>query len=122
MQAKSILIIEGNEIKRRILKDFFWFCGYDACVDDMSETISLLESKAFSLVLVDCCLPDIASFIGMIRSTYPSIPVIGMCSAEETLIDGINDAYIKMVISRPFDLRELMDAVGLVLNIPRPHP
>ncbi|MBI4823670.1 MAG: response regulator [Nitrospirae bacterium] len=118
---QSILIIEGNEIKKKILKDFFWFYGYDAlCVDSIDEAISSLQTRGFSLLIVDYHLSGMnwSAFIETIRSTYPNMPIIGMCRKEAEF----RDLGIRKVISSPFDLKGLMDEVGFLLNTPRPHP
>ncbi|MDP2167185.1 MAG: hypothetical protein Q8J64_02505 [Thermodesulfovibrionales bacterium] len=124
---KKILVVEDADILRRILRDFLWLYGHDAvCVKSAEEAMEELKNMDYNLIIIGYPHPwkvgpeegDSSGFIASVREIIPDIPVIRLNSCEglQSPAQGIE------VIGRPLDLKGLMDVVGVVFNIPKPHP
>jgi len=106
---------------RKIVHDFFWFCGHKAhCFGNAESAFAALKKNPPDIVIIGSTPGmDRKALITALRQERPGIPVISIVGPKE---EGFTEAGMEMVLGRPIDLKGLMDAVSSMLDIPRPHP
>jgi two-component system, cell cycle response regulator DivK len=114
---RRILVIDDHEDNRRILQDLLANAGYEVLIAaNGKEGITLAETRAPDLILMDIQLPDIDGYEATRRikgiPTLRSVPVIAVTSYAlsgddaKALAAGC-DAYV----AKPFSPRALLAKV-----------
>lgn len=116
---KKILIVDNSEMARKMLREVFWFYGYDADTVSIDKVLSELKTKVYDLIIVNCSMPDVNLKIltELIMSVSPHTSIIGISPSKETAEMGI-----EMIPASPLDIKRLIKRVSFMLNVPRPHP
>jgi two-component system, cell cycle response regulator DivK len=122
--VSKILIIEDNELHRRLLNDVLDARGYVVLLAETGGSgIELAHREKPDLILLDRGLPDISGLdVARTLKSTPStrnVPIIAvtayaMPGDERELIKSGCDAYL----SKPFRVRDLLVLVATFL--PRP--
>jgi two-component system cell cycle response regulator DivK len=109
--AKTILIVEDNELNMRLFNDILQASGYQTLqTDDGSEAVTLTEQHHPDLILMDMRLPGIsgleATQIIKGRDDLRHIPIVAVTASalkgdEEKILAGGCDAFIAKPISIP---------------------
>jgi DNA-binding NtrC family response regulator len=113
---QRILIVDDNELIRSMCELALRRHGYrTATVDSADAALAELEAAAdFGLVITDLTMPgarDGAGLVDAIRATRPELGVIVMTGNPAAA--GQIDA---MLLSKPFTIDELSNAVASVLG------
>ena len=115
----DILIVDDEEMIRRLIRKYAEFYGYDVweAVDGM-EAVSLCKRKKFDIVIMDIMMPELDGFSAskMIRSES-DVPII-MLSARGEEYDKVRGFEIGVddYVVKPFSPKELMLRVAAVLK------
>ena len=109
--AKTILIVEDNELNMKLFNDLLQAHGYDTLqTKDGNEAVSMTEEHRPDLILMDIQLPKISGLeiTKLIKENdeLKDIPVIAvtafaMKGDEEKIMEGGCDGYIAKPISVP---------------------
>ncbi len=109
--AKTILIVEDNELNMRLFNDVLQASGYQTLqTGDGSEAVILAEEHHPDLILMDMRLPGIsgleATQIIKGRDDLRHIPIVAVTASalkgdEEKILAGGCDAFIAKPISIP---------------------
>jgi two-component system cell cycle response regulator DivK len=109
--AKTILIVEDNELNMRLFNDILQSSGYQTLqTDDGSEAVALAEEHRPDLILMDMRLPGIsgmeATQIIKARDDLRHIPIVAVTASalrgdEEKILAGGCDGFIAKPISIP---------------------
>ncbi|MDP2644995.1 MAG: response regulator [Desulfobacterales bacterium] len=81
------------------------------------ETLALMETKHFELVLLDAKLPDIEglALAKKIKAIDPMVPIVlisGYLSRDDEIVqDALASGLISEYISKPFQHAEILNAV-----------
>ena len=120
----KILVIEDNELHRRLLNDILDARGYVVLLAETGGSgIELAHQEKPDLILLDRGLPDISGLdVARTLKSTPStrnVPIVAvtayaMPGDERELIESGCDAYL----SKPIRVRELLVLVATFL--PRP--
>jgi two-component system cell cycle response regulator DivK len=112
--AKTILIVEDNELNMRLFNDVLQASGYQTLqTGDGEEAVALAEAHHPDLILMDIHLPGIsgmeATRILKGRSDLCDIPVVAVTASalrgdEERILAGGCDGFIAKPISIPLFL------------------
>lgn len=112
--AKTILIVEDNELNMKLFNDLLQANGYDTLQTmDGQEVMAMAEEHHPDLILMDIQLPKISGLevAKMIKDTeaLKDIPIIAvtafaMKGDEEKIREGGCDGYIAKPISVPLFL------------------
>jgi CheY-like chemotaxis protein len=120
MNKGKILVVDDEIELCSILERLFCKRGYDvrsACGG--TEAIELLKNEEFDLVLSDYVMPKVSGYdVAMFLDTLEKRPKIGIITGWGELIDTKEREEMKVsfVISKPFDLSELMKQVDDTLG------
>jgi two-component system, cell cycle response regulator DivK len=109
--AKTILIVEDNELNMKLFNDLLQAHGYDTLqTKDGNEAVSMTEKHRPDLILMDIQLPKISGLeitkLIKEKDELKDIPVIAvtafaMKGDEEKIMEGGCDGYIAKPISVP---------------------
>lgn len=113
-----ILIVEDLPQARELLKEIISSRGYSVVTArDGREAISAVRKNSFDLVFLDLRLPEIngVEVFKKVREISPDIPVVIISSHPEDLLSGQSkSAWPEMVISKPFKLSQIREALNLI--------
>ena len=120
--AKTILIVEDNELNMKLFNDLLQAHGYDTLqTKDGHEAVSITEEHHPDLILMDIQLPKISGLeiTKMIKEKeeLKDIPVIAvtafaMKGDEEKIMEGGCDGYI----AKPISVPNFLETVAGFLN------
>src|SRR5713101_4531573 len=130
MSQKKILVVEDNEIGRRLLNAILSASGYGVLIAETGASAIKLaqeERKKPDLILLDIRLPDISGLeVARMLKSSPStcnIPIIAVTAyampgdAQKVMESGCT-AYV----SKPINVRDLTVLVETFLSWPRRGP
>jgi two-component system cell cycle response regulator DivK len=120
--AKTILIVEDNELNMRLFNDVLQASGYQTLqTGDGSEAVALAEEHRPDLILMDMRLPGIsgmeATQIIKARDDLRHIPIVAVTASalkgdEEKILAGGCDGFIAKPISIPMFLATVAQFLG----------
>jgi two-component system cell cycle response regulator DivK len=120
--AKTILIVEDNELNMRLFNDVLQASGYQTLqTGDGSEAVALAEEHRPDLILMDMRLPGIsgmeATQIIKARDDLRHIPIVAVTASalkgdEEKILAGGCDGFIAKPISIPTFLATVAQFLG----------
>jgi CheY-like chemotaxis protein len=116
----QILAIDYEELIRDTLSIVLSIKGYDVTtVDCGSKDISCFEKNSYGLVITDLDMPEMSGWdvIRAIRSIDPTVPVV-LATGWAGQIDQekLRENRVNVLLSKPFDMPELMRAVDQALQ------
>jgi two-component system OmpR family response regulator len=127
-----ILVVEDDEIERRLLNYLFGSEGYEVIhLPDVTTALLLLERFPPDLAVVDVRLGGESGLdlVEPLRERHPGIPIIFLSAADDPAdrLAGL-DAGANVYLTKPFDPHELLAYVknelrrGSTANIPKSIP
>ncbi len=121
LKTKRILIVDDEEVIRRLLGRLFSNAPYDLVMaGSVQEGLAKVAEQDFHLLITDLRLPDGdgVTVIRRFKEKFPSSKVIimtGSLTPEDRLTE-VNDVPITECLSKPFELdvlrRVVMKAMG----------
>jgi len=119
----TILIAEDDRAVREFVSRALRQDGHDiTAVGDGQQALNALEKGRFDILLADIVMPQLDGIALALKAAkvYPDLPVLLMTgyAAERQRAHNL-DALIQDVISKPFTLQEIRDAVRKMLAV---HP
>ena len=125
-QRRPILVVEDNDIERRLAATVLEHAGYEAVtLSDGHAALTALADRDYDVVLIDLNMPDIDGFetarrIRRLDHARANVPIIAMTEnvvaniRERCLHAGMNDC-----ISKPVDKTELCKKVDVWASLDR---
>lgn len=121
-EARSILIIDGNEAFATILKEGLEQAGafraLIACTG--TQAMEMLSTTSCDMVILDLGLsePDGVEFARTLRAQYPDLRMILIPLMGEEVPSELADLDFQGVLTKPFFFPELPDIIGEALKRP----
>ena len=119
MPKKTILIIEDEDVLRKLLKEFLEESGYLVLkAKDGLEGIEMISKKAFDLIIVDIVLPYVSGIgiIKMAKTKCPEIPIICMTGYGYFPEKLAEEEHADKVFHKPFEFKKLAEAIKTLLK------
>lgn len=130
---KKILVIDDEEDIRVVLQQVLELEGYEVAVaSDGREGLAILDQDGADLVITDVIMPgmDGVETLEHIREKWPDMPVIVISGggnvapmayqpgaiATNAYLESARQAGAALSITKPFERKELVDAVGSLLS------
>ncbi|MBI4596621.1 MAG: response regulator [Candidatus Tectomicrobia bacterium] len=114
----DILIVEDNQQAREVLKEIISSNGYAATLaKDGREALSAIQRQRFCLIFLDLRLPEVngVDLLRKVKETTSGVPVIVVSGYPEDLLQLRNkDMWPEMVISKPFKISQIREALSLL--------
>ena len=120
----TILLAEDDRAVREFVSRALRQDGHDiTAVSDGQQALNALENGHFDMLLADIVMPQLDGISLALKAAkdYPELPVLLMTgyAAERQRAHNL-DALIQDVISKPFTLQEIRDAVRKLLGSNEP--
>jgi DNA-binding NtrC family response regulator len=128
LKHKNILLIDDDEWIRDSMGSFF---DSEGCLFQAVETaeagFDALRVRDYDIIITDYRLPgmDGLSFFNRIRTSHATaIKILITAYGDDTLADQSVDAGVSDYIQKPFDMRDIEDALSRLMkghggNMPR---
>jgi DNA-binding response OmpR family regulator len=118
MEGSPILVVEDDDLVRSFLcRALTGFAGeVDACATG-GEAMRAVDQRRFGAILLDGLLPDIHGLdLAKKLIVHPNATVSGICFVSGSLRHSLAMRDGVSALPKPLRLRELLDAVGLLLS------
>lgn len=117
----TILLAEDDKAVREFVSRALRQDGHDVtAVGDGEQALTALEKGRFDMLLADIVMPQLDGIALALKAAkdYPQLPVLLMTgyAAERQRAHNL-DALSQDVISKPFSLQEIRDAVRRMLGV-----
>ncbi|TWU41083.1 hybrid sensor histidine kinase/response regulator [Novipirellula artificiosorum] len=134
LSGTRVLVVDDNEVNRRILQEIFAVWGFEATlVDGGSSAIERFRqaqqtSEPYQLAVLDCMMPEMDGFelAATIRDEFPKAEIKMIMLSSANLPDDaarLKKLGIARYLTKPVVQSELLDTIVHVLGASRPmHP
>ena len=120
-----VLIVDDQEHVRTVLRRYLAHAGHDvATAAGAPEALSLIETRAPDLVLLDRAMPEISvdRLVTLIRDRAPATRIVvlsgfGTSSAPQESISAVDG-----MLAKPVALQELLTALTRIMATPAADP
>ena len=118
-----MLMVDDEPMVATLFKIVLESSGHQVTqVPDATEAMAALMEQDFDLAVIDLTLPEIDGWemCRRINRMYPGIPVI-VTTGRAVGAEAVREqrACVSAVLSKPFDMQELLDAIELATAIPK---
>jgi len=118
-QVRRILVVDDEPAVRDAIKMMLKFDGHAVQIANGSkEALSLLEQGKFDLIITDYAMPGMKGdeLAAVIKQRLPHQPIIMISAYAEMLKSSSNPLPgVDFIISKPFLLKDLREAIAGVL-------
>ena len=114
----EILIVEDDEATQLLLKAIVRRQNVSTVIASHGgEAIDLLRQRKFAAVILDLMMPAVPGqdVIEFVAAEMPSLPIIVCTAAGPRQTANLDPRVVKVVIRKPFDIDEVLDAVSAVV-------
>jgi DNA-binding response OmpR family regulator len=118
-----ILVIDDDDQMRTLLRQVMEWAGYEVIVaGDGREGMQKQRKNAADLVITDLIMPEQEGLetITSLKKEYPGIKIIAISGGgrigPEAYLPAAQELGADRVFSKPFDVRELAEAVKELLS------
>jgi two-component system cell cycle sensor histidine kinase/response regulator CckA len=117
----KILLVDDEDLILTAVKEFLEMGGYSVfAAATGGEMLRILadQNGEIDLLLLDLTLPDMngLDLIPQLSIDYPSLKVVIWSGALPDELEFEDQPFIKAVLSKPFDLRELREIIDRTLG------
>jgi len=119
----KLLLVEDNEINTLIMKKFMTKWGIEPDIASNGiEAIDLVKSKNYDIIVMDLQMPEIDGYeatrvIRKMETHNAKIPIITLtASSESDVMEGIIDAGMNDVVTKPFNPATLKEKIQYHLS------
>jgi CheY-like chemotaxis protein len=123
---ETILVIDDDLYMREILRDLLSLDKYSVIsAENGVEGLQKFRELKPALVLTDLIMPekDGLTFIQEVKEEDPDARIIAVSgSSDMNLITEVVSANVNRVLTKPFDIDELLDAVAELLDAKADSP
>ena len=118
----AILLIEDDRDSREVIAEILTTAGHEILeASDGIEALSIARGRSVDLVVTDILMPkkDGLETISELRKIFPMMKIIAMSGSVQAVfgfehLRTATDLGAHLVIRKPMDLEELLDAVSRV--------
>lgn len=122
-ENRSILVVDDDDDSRSMVKTILMAKGFEveACANG-KEALERLEDIEPALVILDIMMPELTGYDVLIRMKQrprtQNIPVMMLTAKgeDEDVIEGYKDYAVDYYITKPFNTRQLLAGIKLVLG------
>ncbi len=120
IRRNDILVVDDDTCYQKLLSIFLTSQGVAVSTTSGGiEALEILKHSRFKMIITDCNMPgmDGLELAANVREQHPGTPVVMVTGTNKPdVIEAAVKAGISKVISKPIDLRTLMEAVTSCLH------
>lgn len=123
--AFEILIVDDDEPTQLLLQAILKRRNVATVIaSNGGEAINILRERRFAAVILDLMMPVVAGHdvIEFVAAEMPSLPIIVCTAAGVRQTQGLDPRVVRVIIRKPFDIDEVLDAVAAVMSAPPKPP
>ena len=123
MTSRRILVAEDDAAIRQLVAALLRRSSHNVTtVRDGREALDALAADPFDVVVLDLMMPTLDGFdvLELIKANHPDTCVIVLTAAGPMLIGGRDLTRANFVVSKPFDLDELVHLAATCSNSQMP--
>ena len=118
-----VLVVDDEPMVAAMFKIVLESSGHQVTtVPDAAKALAALMEQDFDLAVVDLTLPEMDGWevCRRINRIYPDIPVI-VTTGRAVGVEAVREqgACVSAILSKPFDMQKLLDAIGSAIAIPK---
>ena len=118
MDVTRVLIVDDDPAVRQILRVLLERDGVRADIaEDGEKATTMLRAEHYSVVLLDLMMPrlDGRGVIAFMKAQHIDTPVIVVSAIGDTA-DDLDPDLVRVVLQKPFELRDLRMVVSAVME------
>jgi DNA-binding NtrC family response regulator len=119
----EVLIVDDDEPTQQLLQALMRRQKVSTVIASHGgEAINLLRERPFAAVILDLMMPAVAGHdvIEFVAAELPWLPIIVCTAAGPLQTRDLDPRVVKVIIRKPFDIDEVLDAVsGILSGIPK---
>jgi two-component system copper resistance phosphate regulon response regulator CusR len=118
-EQRRVLVVDDDEAIRKLIAAILRRRGI--AVDNVAngeEALKKLGEQTYDLMLLDLMMPrvDGYSVIERVREQKIPIEIVVVTAAGASQVNAIDRSMVRAVISKPFDVTQLVDAVMAICD------
>jgi CheY-like chemotaxis protein len=120
-----ILVVDDDDPTKKLVEALLHRHGYATVLaSNGREAIDVLGTRNFAAIILDMMMPTVsgADVVAFLAAESLRIPVIICTAAPPTKLAGLDPAYVKAVIRKPFDIDDFVATVKAVAGGAPPAP
>jgi len=117
-ETSRVLIVDDEEVIRRLLKDYFNACNIEAdCAGGLSEAKAFLAERRYTVVVSDLQLTEADTYDGFkvaaaVQETWPGTPVIMLTAHGSTSVEKeARQTGVSFFLHKPTPLADIAQIV-----------
>ena len=122
---KRILVVEDEITAALSLRTILALDGHVVEIaQDAERAVLLLQASQYDLVLTDFQLPNMdgLELAALIKECFPDLPIVLITAYAEKIGGSMGKvSNVDLVVSKPFSVAELQQALQSVFASPNPH-
>ncbi len=119
----NILVAEDNpSVREFIIRSLFPLGHKVVAVGDGEQAIAALTKEKFNVLVTDIVMPNMDGIALAMQATrlYPDLRIVMISGyAQERMRAHNLDAVVHKIVSKPFSLEEISEAVNNALSFPK---
>lgn len=120
IEARRILVVDDEPLVCEAVRAVLRFDGHEVeTAGNGQEALARCQERAFDVIITDYSMPLMKGdeLAGAIKARAPHQPIIMITAYAETLSPSDNRlAAVDSLVSKPFRLEELREAISHVLS------
>jgi diguanylate cyclase (GGDEF)-like protein len=118
-QGGSVLVVDDEEVIRRLLSFTFPEAGYTCVTASSAEAaLEILKSRSFDFILVDSVMPGLSGLelTKIIKKSHPRTSVIVMTGyGDQFMYDRVVETGADDFLKKPFTVKEVLARIKFVM-------
>jgi diguanylate cyclase (GGDEF)-like protein len=118
-QGGSVLVVDDEEVIRRLLSFTFPEAGYTCVTASSAEAaLEILKSRSFDFILVDIVMPGMSGLelTKIIKKSHPRTSVIVMTGyGDQFMYDRVVETGADDFLKKPFTVKEVLARIKFVM-------
>jgi two-component system, OmpR family, copper resistance phosphate regulon response regulator CusR len=118
-EQRRVLVVDDDEAIRKLIAAILRRRGI--AVDNVAngeEALKKLGEQSYDLMLLDLMMPRVDGYtvIERVREQKIPIEIVVVTAAGASQVNAIDRSMVRAVISKPFDVNQLVDAVMAICD------
>jgi len=118
-EQHRVLVVDDDEAIRKLIAAILRRRSFSVdTVSNGEEALKKLAEHSYSIMLLDLMMPRLDGFsvIERVRDQKIAVEIVVVTAAGASQVKGLDHSVVRAVISKPFDVTQLVEAVSRICN------